>query len=210
MIQSMQSVEVPTALPFPADRPFVLLATDPLRAVCVCAGAPFDMPCPPGYSCATPLNISICPDGYYCRLGSIEPRACYPLSLCPAGTSAPTENFAGGTHRPPLRPLLLLLLLPCLFTPLTCVWSVLCLCCAVVCSCGRCGGVCGGDGRPDICELYEAPSARAAATRKGRASRGHSQANESLYGGPRTSAHACTRLHTRSCWPVAVCVQTND
>ncbi|RKP05171.1 hypothetical protein THASP1DRAFT_32988, partial [Thamnocephalis sphaerospora] len=58
-------------------------------------GAPISWNCPaaqplyccPGYYCASPGHIQICPSGKFCPRGSIEPQSCHFLASCPEGTA---------------------------------------------------------------------------------------------------------------------------
>src|SRR4051794_5413799 len=59
-----------------------------------CPGAPGDYPCPAGDFCPTPLQHELCPDGSFCRQGSITHTNCPWLASCPPGSSALTSNYS--------------------------------------------------------------------------------------------------------------------
>ena len=48
-----------------------------------------------GYYCPTLAQHIICPEGYYCREGSVAPTECEPLVVCPEGSQSETKGFAG-------------------------------------------------------------------------------------------------------------------
>eukprot|EP00911_Craspedida_sp_UC1_P001161 UC1_evm1s874 len=46
------------------------------------------------FYCRTPSEIASCPRGHFCREGFVEPFACSPLSICPAGSEKPRATAA--------------------------------------------------------------------------------------------------------------------
>jgi hypothetical protein len=57
------------------------------------AAAPTSLPiCPRGHYCPDTITMKPCEEGFFCREGSSEPRACPVLTTCGPRTSAPTNN----------------------------------------------------------------------------------------------------------------------
>jgi ABC-type multidrug transport system ATPase subunit len=50
--------------------------------------------CEPGFFCPTPFLMLPCPEGTWCTRGTVRPRPCGPMTLCPRGTQIGT--FYGG------------------------------------------------------------------------------------------------------------------
>ena len=56
--------------------------------------------CPKGYFCETPASLEKCPEGSYCKEGSVEAAKCSNLQDCPKGSAVP-EATASARRRPP-------------------------------------------------------------------------------------------------------------
>ena len=52
-------------------------------------------PCPSGFYCPTPTEVYICPGGYFCKQGSIEPEKCPAMASCPEGSEKATLSWFG-------------------------------------------------------------------------------------------------------------------
>ena len=48
-------------------------------------------PCPAKYFCKTPSEKELCPEGYFCIQGTVDPVKCKPLSACSPGTDKPVD-----------------------------------------------------------------------------------------------------------------------
>ncbi|KAH8061264.1 porphobilinogen deaminase [Aureococcus anophagefferens] len=58
--------------------------------------------CPKGYFCETPASLEKCPEGSYCKEGSVEAAKCSNLQDCPKGSAVP-EATASARRRPAAR-----------------------------------------------------------------------------------------------------------
>ena len=52
-------------------------------------------PCPAGFYCPTPTESYICPPGYFCKKGSVEPTKCPSLASCPEGSVKASLSWFG-------------------------------------------------------------------------------------------------------------------
>jgi len=62
------------------------------------------IPCQAGYYCRREGDVmveTLCPLGYYCLMGTSEPRKCEPDQLCAPGSSSPAQ---GGKTRDDCKP----------------------------------------------------------------------------------------------------------
>jgi ABC-type multidrug transport system ATPase subunit len=69
---------------------------DPRQKLGLRCGGADELPiCPRGFYCPDTITMKPCEEGFFCREGSKEPRACPVLTTCGPRTSAPTNNFIG-------------------------------------------------------------------------------------------------------------------
>lgn len=52
-------------------------------------------PCTAGFYCPTPTESYICPAGYFCKKGSVEPTACPAMASCPEGSVKASLSWFG-------------------------------------------------------------------------------------------------------------------
>jgi ABC-type multidrug transport system ATPase subunit len=74
------------------ERPVAVVnATSPTGTTLKCGGSGKLAKCPAGSFCPNPLTSDACPEGFFCSVGTAEPRKCPQVATCPAGAKEPSR-----------------------------------------------------------------------------------------------------------------------
>ena len=67
----------------------IVNATSPTGSTLKCGGSGKLAKCAAGSYCSSPLTSDTCPEGFFCSVGTAEPRECPRVATCPAGSEEP-------------------------------------------------------------------------------------------------------------------------